>query len=182
MPFRLRCRARFIVLVASLLCLLPVRSFAQERPAPLQGLNAVTASISLAGPTDALPTGLTENRLQTLAGLKLRSWALRVVSREEAATIAGITPHVELEVTMLETRAVEKLAGYAYFMRLVVTEPATSLRNGASVTAELWSHSFLGVSDRKNVVGDIERSTGELLDQFVNEWLRSRHSGGASDH
>ena len=84
-----------------------------------------------------------------------------------------------LQVTLaryyqLETRAVQKLAGYVFFMRLVVTEPGTSLRNGAPVLNELWSHSFLNVSDLKTVVGDMERSTAELLDQFINEWLRTR--------
>ena len=138
----------------------------------------MTVATSLAAPTDAVPAALTEARLQTIAGLKLRAWALRVLSREDASKTPGITPHVELEVTMLETRAVQKLAGYAFFMRLVATEPGTSLRNGAPVTAELWSHSFLGGSDPKSVVSDIERSAGELLDQFINEWLRTRHSGG----
>ena len=158
-----------------MLWLAPARSFAQGRPAPLQGVDAVTVKVSIAAPPDILPTGLTAVRLQTLVELKLRAWALRVMPAAEDAMVPGIRPHVELEVTMLETRAVQKLAGYAFFMRLVVGEAGTSLRNGASVLNELWSHSFLNVSDQKTVVADMERSTGELVDQFVNEWLRTRH-------
>ena len=55
-----------------------------------------------------------------------------------------------------------KLAGYAFVTRLVVKEPGRSLRNGAPVTSELWSHLFLNVSDPKSAIGDMERSTGEL--------------------
>jgi hypothetical protein len=166
---------RFAVAVAVMLWLAPARSFAQGRPAPLQGVDAVTVKVSIAAPPDILPNGLTVARLQTLVELKLRAWTLRVMPAAEDAMVPGIRPHVELEVTMLETRAVQKLAGYAFFMRLVVGEAGTSLRNGASVLNELWSHSFLNVSDQKTVVADMERSTGELVDQFVNEWLRTRH-------
>src|SRR5688500_13182708 len=158
-----------------MLWLAPARSFAQGRPAPMQGVAAVTANVSVVAPLDIPPKALTVARLQTLVELKLRAWALRVMPAAEDAMVPGIRPHVELEVTMLETRAVQKLAGYAFFMRLVVSEPGTSLRTGASVLNELWSHSFLNVTDPKNVVADMERSTGELLDQFINEWLRTRN-------
>ena len=167
---------KFAVIVSVLMLLTPVRLFAQGRPAPLQGVDTVTVKVSIVAPPDILPNGLTVARLQTLVELKLRAWGLGVVPEAEDAKAPGIRPHVELEVTMLETRAVQKLAGNAFFMRLVVSEPGTSLRNGASVLNELWSHSFLNVSDQKNVVADTERSTAELLDQFVNEWLRTRHA------
>jgi hypothetical protein len=166
--------ARLFVLLTVLLCLTPVCAFAQVRPAPLQGLEAVTVKVSIVAPPNTWPALLTEARLQTLAELKLRAWALRVVP-EEDPPIPGIRPVVELEVTLLETRAAEKLAGYAFVTRLVVKEPGRSLRNGAPVFSELWSQSFLNVSDPKSVIGDMERSTGELVDQFINEWLRTRH-------
>ena len=165
----------FAVIVAVLMLLTPARLFAQGRPAPLQGVDTVTVKVSIAAPADILPHGLTEGRLQTLVELKLRGWGLVVMPAAEDAKTPGIRPYVELEITMLETRAVQKLAGYAFFMRLVVGEGGTSLRNGASVLNELWSHSFLNVSDQKTVVANMERSTGELVDQFVNEWLRTRH-------
>ena len=165
--------ARLFVLLAVLLCLTPVCAFAQVPPAPLRGVEAVTVTVSIVAPPNTWPALLTEARLQTLAELKLRAWALRVVSEEDP--IPGIRPVVELEVTLLETRAAEKLAGYAFVTRLVVKEPGRSLRNGAPVFSELWSHSFLNVSDPKSVIGDMERSTGELVDQFINEWLRTRH-------
>ena len=167
--------ARLFVFLAVPLCLTPVWTFAQVRPAPLQGVEAVTVKVSIVAPPNTGPALLTEARLQTIAELKLRAWALRVVSAEEEPLIPGIRPLVELEVTLLETRAVEKLAGYAFVTRLVVKEPGRSLRNGAPVFSELWSHSFLSVSDPKSVIGDMERSTGELVDQFINEWLRTRH-------
>ena len=165
---------RLFVFLA-VLCLTPVWTFAQVHPAPLQGVEAVTVKVSIVAPPNTGPALLTEARLQTIAELKLRAWALRVVSAEEEPLIPGIRPLVELEVTLLETRAVEKLAGYAFVTRLVVKEPGRSLRNGAPVTSELWSHSFLNVSDPKSVIVDMERSTGELVDQFINEWLRTRH-------
>ena len=167
---------RLIAAVAVLLSLAPAQTFAQGRSAPLQGVNVVTVKASIVAPPDTLPSGLSEARLQTLVELKLRAWALSVLSATEDAQTPGVRPRVELEVTMLETRAVQKLAGYAFFMRLVVTEPGTSLRNGAPVLNELWSHSFLNVSDLKTVVGDMERTTAELLDQFINEWLRTRRT------
>ena len=167
---------RFGVIVAVLMLLTPVRLFAQGRPAPLQGVDTVTVEVSIASPPDVLPHGLTEKRLKTIVELKLRGWGLQVMPTAEDAKAPGIRPHVELEITMLETRAVQQLAGSAFFMRLVVGEGGTSLRNGASVLNELWSHSFLNVSDQKTVVADMERSTAELVDQFVNEWLRTRHA------
>lgn len=165
---------RSVVFLAALLWLTPVCTFAQVRPAPLKGVEAVTVKVSIEAPPNAGPASLTEARLQTLAELKLRAWGLRVVAPEEDSQTPGIRPLVELEVTLLETRAVDKLAGYAFFTRLVVKEPGRSLRNGAAVFSELWSHSFLNVSDPKSVIGDTERSTGELVDQFINEWLRTR--------
>ena len=113
---------RFAVIVAALMLLTPVRLFAQGRPAPLQGVDTVTVKVSIAAPADILPHGLTEVRLQTLVELKLRGWGLQVMPAAEDAKAPGIRPHVELEITMLETRAVQKLAGYAFFVRLVVGE------------------------------------------------------------
>lgn len=166
-------RAQAAAWVLTLSSLAPAVSSAQSPPLPLQGLNAVTVAASLVAPAEVRPTGLTESRLQTLAELKLRSWALKVISADEAGKTPGVTPRVELEVTLLETRALQKLAGYVYYTRLAVTEPVTS-RSGALVNAELWSHSFLSISDSKGVIADMERSTGELLDLFINEYLRSR--------
>jgi hypothetical protein len=159
-----------------LLSLTPARTAAQGRVTALQGVNVVTVKASIVAPPETLPNGFTEGRLQTLVELKLRAWGLSVLSSAEDAQTPGVRPRVELEVTLLETRAVQKLAGYAFFTRLVVTEPGTSLRNGAPVLNELWSHSFLNVSDPRTVVSDMERSTAELLDQFINEWVRTRRA------
>ncbi|HET9194399.1 MAG TPA: hypothetical protein VFO21_16060, partial [Vicinamibacterales bacterium] len=60
---------RFAVIVTVLMLLTPVRLFAQGRPAPLQGVEAVTVKVSIAAPPDILPNGLTEVRLQTLVEL-----------------------------------------------------------------------------------------------------------------
>jgi hypothetical protein len=166
-------RARAFAWVIALSWLAPGVSAAAQTPVPLRGVNVVTVAASLVAPEDGRPAGLTESRLQTLAELKLRGWALKVISADEAATTPGVTPHVELEVTLLETRALQKLAGYVYFTRLAVTEPVAS-HTGALVNAELWSHSFLSVSDPKGVIADLERSAGELLDLFINEHLKSR--------
>ena len=175
MPYcRRRCRVRAVLCLTPVMWLTPALSSAQGRPAPLHGVETISVGASIVGPDNALPHGLTEARLQTIAELKLRSWSLHVVSRDEARKKSAITPHVELEVTILETRSLQKLAGYAFFTRLAVTEPGTSLRNAASATTELWSHSFLHVSEPKTVVADIERSAAELLDQLVNEWLTAR--------
>jgi len=165
-------RAPAFAWVIALSWLAPGVSAAQT-PVPLQGVSVVTVAASLVAPAEGRPVGLTESRLQTLAELKLRGWALKVISADEAAKTPGVTPHVELEVTLLETRALQKLAGYVYFTRLAVTEPVAS-HTGALVNAELWSHSFLSVSDPKGVVADLERSAGELLDLFINEHLKSR--------
>ena len=75
---------------------------------------------------------------------------------------------------MLETRSIQKLEGYAIYTRLAVIESGTSIRNGAAVNSELWSSSFLNVSAVKNITADVERAATELLDQFINEWLRAR--------
>jgi len=166
-------RAQIVGWVITLSGLAPGVSSAQSRPMPLQGVDVVTVATSLVAPAHALPGGLTESRLQTLAELKLRGWALKVISADDAASTPGVTPRVELEVTLLETRALQKLAGYVYFTRLAATEPVKS-RTGALVNAELWSHSFLDISDPKTVIADLERSAGELLDMFINECLKSR--------
>ena len=92
-----------LFMFAVLLCLTPVCTFAQERPAPLQGVDAVTVKVSIDAPPNSGPAMLTEARLQTLAELKLRGWGLRVVSTEEDPRISGIRPLVELDVTLLET-------------------------------------------------------------------------------
>src|SRR5262245_27270127 len=98
-------REHAVAWLSALSCLAPALSSAQSRPAPLQGLNAVTVVTTVEAPAGALPAGLTESRLQTLAELKLRGWALRVITADEAANTPGVTPRVELDVTLLETRA-----------------------------------------------------------------------------
>src|SRR5688572_16826511 len=108
-------RAHAVAFTIALSWLTPDVSSAQSRPLPLQGVNVVTVAASLVAPPDALPTGLTQSRLQTLAELKLRAWALTVIAADDAAKTPGGTPRVELEVTAVETRALQKLAGYAYF-------------------------------------------------------------------
>jgi hypothetical protein len=83
-------------------------------------------------------------------------------------------PRVDLDVTLLETRTIQKLEGYAFYTRLAVIEPGISIRNGAAVNSELWSSSLLSVSTAKSITADVERAATELLDQFINEWLRAR--------
>ena len=175
MPSRRHGRAGGVACLAAALWFVPTLCSAdEEHLAPLDGIRTVSVSASIVAPADILPAGLTEKRLQTLVELKLRSWGLGVVPIEEDRVALEITPRVELDVTMLETRSVQKIAGYAFFTRLAVTEAGTSLRNGASTTTELWSQSFLNVSETKAVTADVERATQELLDQLVNEWLKSR--------
>ena len=168
------CRARAVILLTAAAWLFPARLWAQERPAALHGVNAVTVDVSIVAPDGVIPVGLTEARLRTIAELKLRSWALTVVPPADAEKNPGAMPRVDLDVTMLETRAIQKLEGYAFHTRVTVIEPGISIRNGASVNGELWSGSFLSVSAVKSITADVERAATELLDQFINEWLRAR--------
>ena len=168
------CRARAVILLSATAWLVPALLWAQGRPAALHGVNAVTVSVSIVAPDGVVPVGLTEARLRTIAELKLRSWALTIVPTAEAEKNPGATPRVDLDVTMIETRSVQKLEGYAFYTRLATIEPGISTRNGASVNSELWSESFLSVSTVKSVTADVERAATELLDQFINEWLRAR--------
>jgi hypothetical protein len=169
------CRTRSVIRLTAAAWLVPALLWAQERPAALHGVNAVTVAVSIVAPDGVVPVGLTEARLRTIAELKLRSWALTVVPPADAEKTPGARPRVDLDVTMLETRSVQKLEGYAFHTRLSVIEPGISVRNGASVNSELWSQSFLSVSTVKSVTADVERAATELLDQFINEWLRARH-------
>ena len=165
---------RGVILLTAAAWLVPALLWAQQRPAALHGVNAVTVGVSIAAPDGVVPIGLTEARLRTIAELKLRSWALAVVPAADAEKNPGARPRVELDVTMLETRAIQKLEGYAFHTRLAVIEPGISIRNGASVNSELWSQSFLSVSTVKSITADVERAATELLDEFINEWLRTR--------
>lgn len=168
------CRARGVIVLTAAAWLVPALLWAQERPAALHGVNAVTVDVSIVAPDGVVPVGLTEARLRTLAELKLRSWALTVVPPAEAEKNPGARPRVDLDVTILETRSIQKLEGYAFYTRLAVIEPGISTRNGAPVNGELWSGSFLSVSTVKSITADVERAATELLDQFINEWLRAR--------
>jgi hypothetical protein len=154
--------------------LVPALLWAQQRPAALHGVNAVTVGVSLVAPDGVVPAGLTEARLRTIVELKLRSWALSVVPPADAEKNPGARPRIEFDVTMLETRSIQKLEGYVFHTRLAVIEPGISIRNGASVNSELWSQSFLSVSTVKSITADVERAATELLDEFINEWLRAR--------
>ena len=168
------CRARHVIGLTAAAWIVPAVLWAQERPAALHGVTAVTVAVSIVAPDGVVPVGLTETRLRTIAELKLRSWALTVVSPADAEKNPGARPRVDLDVTMLETRSVQKLEGYAFHTRVAVIEPGVSIRNGAPVNSELWSEAVLSVSTVKSVTADVERAVTELLDQFVNEWLRAR--------
>jgi hypothetical protein len=168
------CRARRVIFLNAAAWLVPALLWAQERPAALHGVNAVTVGVSIDAPDGVVPVGLTEARLRTIAELKLRSWTLTVVPPADAEKNPGARPRVDLDVIMLETRSIQKLEGYAFHTRLAVIEPGISIRNGAPVNSELWSQSFLNVSTTKSITADVERAATELLDEFINEWLRAR--------
>lgn len=167
-------RARGVIGLTAAAWIVPALLWAQERPAALHGVSAVTVGVSIVAPDGVVPVGLTEARLRTIAELKLRSWALTVVPPADAEKNPGASPRVDLDVTMLEARSVQKLEGYAFNTRVAVIEPGISVRNGAAVNSELWSEAFLSISTVKSVTADVERAVTELLDQFINEWLRTR--------
>ena len=178
MADRRRIRTRDVLYLAVLL-LTPAITDAEAPSHPLEGLKQVTVSVSVIAPDGIAPVSLTDSRLQTIVELKLRSWGFQVVSREEDEKDPAITPRVELDVTLLETRSAAagggtrpRTIGYAFYTTLAVTEPGVSVRNGAAATTELWSRSFLNVTNPNSVTSEVERATEELLDAFLNDWLK----------
>ena len=92
----------FIVVVAVLLSLTPVRTFAQGRVTALQGVNVVTVKASIVAPPETLPNGFTEGRLQTLVqGSEIRE-AGHEAEHQRGVLGGAVQPH-QLVLADVET-------------------------------------------------------------------------------
>jgi hypothetical protein len=146
---------------------------AQSPVSPLKGVTKVTAGVRLAG--NSLPVAtLTEERLQTLLELRLRTAGLRVLTSLEDRVDPEINPMVQLFVLMIPARTQGGVEmGHAFTTRLEVNETRLSPRNAALVDMELWSSNYINITDRPTAAAEVERVVATVLDELVNEWLRA---------
>ena len=163
------------ILSLIVLSLFPVVSgWSQTADVPhLRGVTKVTTVVSLNLAEGAKPpTELSEDRLRTVLELRLRSAGLRVLTQEEDRRDPGINPYVLLQVHMLEasSRGGTRL-GYATDIRLSVRVIQQAPFNGSYAPTELWTNSYLTLTDSESVVSDAEREIRLLADDLLNQWL-----------
>lgn len=146
---------------------------AQTRPEPLSGVAKVTVLV-MYGATGEPPSGISEQRLQTVLELKLRTAGLRVLTMQEDLVDPDINPYMYLWVATIETRNQSgRTIGYTYRLDLSARVLGTVPFNKARAPMELWSDGTMAVADRDSASADIERIVGTLADDFLNAWLKA---------
>lgn len=160
--------------ITMLICMLAgTGAMAQLGPDPLAGIKKATVLVALDS-TGNSPGSTSEQRLQTLLELRLRAAGLRVLSAEEDRNDPDINPYIYLRVGTLETHNQAGTAtGYAYRLDLSARVFGPVPLNRARAPIVLWSDDTMAVASRDTASADIERIVGELIDSFLNAWLKA---------
>jgi len=141
----IECRVGLTMLAVAMAA---ANAVAQPRPEPLAGIKKVAILVSFAS-TGNSPGSVSEQRLQTVLELRLRSTGLRVLSEEEDRNDPDINPYLYLHVSTLETHNQGGTAtGYAYRLDLSARVFATVPFNRARAPMVLWSDDTMGVASR----------------------------------
>lgn len=165
---------------ASLLTILVVASWsavttAQTPPSKLSGIAKVATPLidaNLEG-CSASESGLTDDRLQTIIELRLRTAGLRILTVAEDRADPDINPFVHLTLICVPVSSSETGVqwGFAFSTQLSVQIYQRALINGSIAPTELWENTYLNVAGNKTLRAEVERVVGQLLDELINQWL-----------
>ena len=138
------------------------------RVSPLAGITKLTVIVETLPPVAAL-ANVTEERLRTVAELKLRVAGLRVVSHDEDKADPEIVPYVYVQLTMASNPA----GLFIYNVNLSLRREFSSPINGAWITGVLWEGGGVGSASSSRMPNDVTDHLGEFLDTLVNEILKA---------
>jgi S1-C subfamily serine protease len=129
----------------------------------LRGLSGVGVLVEMISP-DAEAAGLTRDKVQTDAELRLRAAGLKVLTKEERYATAG-GPYLYVNVNAYSQGG---LITYAVGVSLRAT--AFLEHNGvAAFNAQVWDTGSVGRSDAEGV----RRSVRDAVDSFCNDYLKA---------
>ena len=145
------------------LTLCPVLARGADDPYRLRGISSLWVLIESLGPEEA-NIGLADDTVRTDVELRLRSAALRVISPEEAKTIA-VKDNTFLYVNVAVTSG-----GWAATVLAQFAQAAYVLRNSLPIgTAFTWTDVSTLSSPS---LGSVRSEIKDLVDKFLNEWLK----------
>ena len=155
-----------IVLLASLQC-----EPQETKVGPLTRLRQAYIVIEPLSP-DAKKLGLSIRSLESQMLVGLRRDIPRLAIRE------GVIPNLYLRVTILQERTVEgRELGFAAFVNLQVTRPATILEDGAIgevmvAMLTVWESAVLLTGSRRGIRQQVKESVNEKLTAFAADYYR----------
>lgn len=108
---------------------------------------------------------VTENRLKTKIELKLRTHDIWVVDSLVSPTLI-----FQLRVVHPTFESGRQTAGYVYYATLAMRELVWNDKTKV-MEAYTWVQSMIGVSNRNDIDGVVDRMVEELTDIFINDYL-----------
>jgi hypothetical protein len=131
----------------------------------LKGLTGVYVLIEDLGPNKQEVGGLTTSQLQSDVELKLRKVGIRVLTKEEWSATKG-SPYLYVRIS-----PVVQPDFYAYSIEVELKQVVVLLRAPIYVSGATWSTGSAGSVGKTNFVKGLRDSVGDLIDQFINDYL-----------
>jgi len=143
-------------------CLFSIEVVAQRERESLIGLEGISV-LAEDLTSDASRGGLSRNRIEDYAELRLRRNGIRVTSSR--------VPFLAVVVTVREARMAGDLVGYVGGVDISVTQRVFLARNRNDVYAKTWSSFELFACSKENLWRYVQEILDDILDEFSNDYL-----------
>ena len=140
-----------------------------RKSAPLAGV--IKMSVLVEGlDSEGRKSGLTEDRLRTIAELKLRLGGVRVLTTEETLADSDINPYLYVNVNAM---SISDGARYIFSVDVSLRRVVRSPINGEPVVALLWNSGGIASAGRASMPKYAEDYVSEHVESFLNDFLKA---------
>lgn len=140
-----------------------------RKSAPLAGVTKMTVLVE--GLDDeGRKSGLTEERLRTIAELKLRLGGVRVLTTEQDQNDPETNPYLYVNVNAM---SMSDGARYVFSVDVSLRRLVRSPINSETVDALLWSSGGIAGAGRASMPKYAEDYVSDLVDSFLNDFLKA---------
>jgi hypothetical protein len=153
----------FLALVVVLLMLPGISRALTKQQKALVGLKAVYILVMTPKP-EAQCLGITIDQIKTGIELRLRKAGIRMLTEKEWL---GSPDYPHLSVTI---NAIKRGGSYSYMVQLYLSEFVT-LARGNRVNGMIWQTYRVGSGDKQNTEIKIQEQVGDMVEQFINDYL-----------
>lgn len=164
-------RRRYWITAVAAVCLAGmwgVRAFGQltEKQGSLAGIDRV--SVFVEGLTEhTKKAGLRSERIQTELVKRLKELGITVVSKDEAASLAG-SPVVYVNISAFK---IERAPEYVYRVEVGLLQQVTLVRDRQiRIMSITWNKGQLGYCQSRTFVKSVRETVGYLMDGFSEDY------------